>query len=184
MDPKLWGPGLWTYLHTAAASSGTPEARQAFLNLVGALGHTIPCVKCRAHFFENQRKIDIRSYMGSAEQLFMWTFRMHDAVNQAQGKVYPQRISYLEARAKYFDVKDDSEAVGSVNIDASLCEEICDGSTIQVTSNITSDGRLKASHPTPPVVSSNSSQTEITSDSNLNSKNSSQLKLKARIRKR
>lgn len=135
MDPKVWGPGLWKYLHSAAAASGTPEERAAFVALVPALGPTIPCKKCRAHFLENQRKIDIRSYMDSAERLFMWTYKMHDAVNQAQGKVYPQRISYLEARAMYFDLGDDTGAVGSVAIDQALCEEICSGSAIPVQAN-------------------------------------------------
>lgn len=142
MDPKLWGPGLWKYLHSAAAAASTPEAREAFARMVAVLGATIPCSKCKAHFLENQRKIDIRSYMGSAEQLFMWTFRMHDAVNQAQGKVYPERISYLEARALYFNVADDHSAVGPVNVDPALCEEICSNTTIAVTSNITRDGKL------------------------------------------
>lgn len=132
MDPKVWGPGLWKYLHSAAAAAGTQEEREAFVALISVLGPTIPCKKCRAHFLENQRKIDIRSYMKTAEQLFMWTFRMHDAVNQAQGKVYPERISYLEARAMYFDVGDDKGAVGSVNVDPALCEEICSSSMIPV----------------------------------------------------
>ena len=161
MDPKVWGPGLWKYLHSAAAIASTPEAINAFLAFIAVLGPTIPCKKCKAHFLENQRKIDIRSYTGSAEQLFMWTFRMHDAVNQAQGKVYPQRISYLEARAMYFDVADDNGAVGPVNVDPALCEEICSSTNVKVTSNISSDGRLI-----------------------VRSENSNHIKIKPRVRKR
>jgi len=67
---------------------------------------------------------------------------MHDAVNQAQGKVHPQRISYLEARAKYFDVGDDRGAVGAVTTDPSLCEEICSGANVKVESNIRADGSV------------------------------------------
>lgn len=125
MDPKFWGPGLWKYLHTAAAAAETPEKRDAFHNLVIAINPTLPCKVCKGHFEENRRKFDINNYKQNQESLLLWTYLMHDAVNQAQGKTGPQRPSWLEIRAQYFEVGNDVSAVGPVETDGTVCQEIC-----------------------------------------------------------
>jgi hypothetical protein len=133
MDPKVWGPGLWKYFHTAAAAADTPEKRDAFVAMIPAIHATLPCKKCKEHFAENQRKYDIRNYKQNQETLLMWTYLMHDAVNQAQGKTADQRPSWLAVRAMYFDVPTDAAAVGPVTSDLVVCKEICLGQTIPVT---------------------------------------------------
>lgn len=127
MDPKYWGPGLWKYIHTAAAAADTPEKRDAFHQLTLALLPTIPCGKCKQHFEQNLKKYDIRNYKGDQEKLLMWTFLMHDAVNLAQGKVGNQRPSWLTVRAEYFQIPDDGNAVGPSLPDQTVCQEICGG---------------------------------------------------------
>lgn len=134
MDPKFWGPGLWRYLHSAAATSDTPEKREAFHKLVIALGVTIPCDVCKAHFLENQRKFDIRSHKKDQETLLLWTYLMHDAVNQAQGKTGNMRPSFAVIRAQYFDVGNDVGAVGPVETDGAVCQEICTNQAVVLTS--------------------------------------------------
>tara|TARA_R110001632_G_scaffold200941_4_gene323670 strand:- start:4987 stop:5544 length:558 start_codon:yes stop_codon:yes gene_type:complete len=127
MDPKIWGPGLWRYLHTAAANANTKEKRDAFVKLVQALGPTIPCNNCMKHFFDHSRKVDIRNYLQSAQHLFAWTWIMHDAVNHLQKKKWPQRITHAEAIRMYFDVDKDQTIPSNIGLDSNACDEICHG---------------------------------------------------------
>lgn len=130
MDPKFWGPGLWKYIHTAASAADTPEKREAFHQFAISLLPTIPCGKCKQHFEQNLKKYDIRNFKGDQEKLLMWTFLMHDAVNLAQGKTGAQRPSWLVVRAEYFQIPDDTEAVGPVIQDQTVCQEICGGQSM------------------------------------------------------
>lgn len=125
MDPKFWGPGLWRYFHTVAAQADTQEKRDDFHALILAVAPTVPCKVCRGHFAENQRKFDIRNYKQNQESLLLWTYLMHDSVNQAQGKTGAQRPSWYEIRAQYFEVGNDAAAVGPVESDSTVCQEIC-----------------------------------------------------------
>ncbi len=136
MDARIWGEGLWKYLHTAAANSSTPEQRNEFVVMIMAIIPTLPCKVCREHFKTNMRRIDIRNYMQNQVQLFMWTFLMHDAVNQAQGKTGEDRISFLEAKQMYFEVADDTDAYGAVDYNPSICDEVCKGQTTFVSNNM------------------------------------------------
>uniref|UniRef100_A0A6C0CGR7 thiol oxidase n=1 Tax=viral metagenome TaxID=1070528 RepID=A0A6C0CGR7_9ZZZZ len=143
MDPKFWGPGLWKYIHTVAAAADTPEKRDAFHKFIIALAPTLPCKVCKGHFEENQRKFDIRNYKRDQESLLMWTYLMHDAVNQAQGKTKELRPSWVEIRAQYFEVGNDVAAVGPVQTDGTVCQEICSAQSASIVSstNITKDGK-------------------------------------------
>ena len=140
VDPKIWGPGAWKYLHTAAAGCESKEEVEAFVAFIPFFAKTIPCKKCREHFLANCRKIDIRSYMADAESLLLWTYRMHDAVNYAQiekGLRDPKdRPTWVTVRAMYFDVGDDGAVVGNGELDDALCEEICSSSIVKTTPKV------------------------------------------------
>lgn len=140
MDPKIWGPGLWKYLHTAAANANTMEKRLAFVNLVQALGPTIPCNNCMKHFLDHSRKVDIRNYLKSAQHLFAWTWIMHDAVNHLQHKKWPQRITHAEAVKMYFDVPEDQTVPSNIGLDSNACDEICHGHLAKLVDEDTIDG--------------------------------------------
>jgi hypothetical protein len=130
MDPKFWGPGLWKYIHTAAAAADTPEKREAFHQFSLSLLPTIPCGKCKQHFEQNLKRFDIRQYKKDQEALLLWTFLMHDAVNLAQGKTGASRPSWLTIRSEYFQIPDDKNAVGPGLPDQTVCQEICGGQMI------------------------------------------------------
>jgi hypothetical protein len=135
MDPSFWGPGLWKYIHTAAAASDTPQKRDAFHQFSISLMPTIPCGKCKQHFEQNLKKYDIRSYKKNQETLLLWTFLMHDAVNMAQGKTGEKRPGWLVVRSQYFDIPDDQSAVGPSPPDQMVCEEICGGQMVALPSS-------------------------------------------------
>jgi hypothetical protein len=132
IDPKVWGPSAWHFLHLTASVAHTMDDRKRFVAYINTFATIIPCQLCKDHFAKNRQNFDIKNHLESAESMLMWTFLMHDAVNFAQGKKGSQRPSWLEIRAKYFNVDNtDKNATpgSSEDYDSTLCTEIC-GATI------------------------------------------------------
>lgn len=156
MDPKIWGPGLWKYLHSAAASASSQQKRKDFVEMIKALAKTLPCEKCKAHFLQNLQTFKITDYMTSNESLFMWTYNMHDAVNVSQGKTGSQRPSFEEVYKMYFDVASDSEAVDfKKDYHDPICQDVC-------SSQMSQDKMVKLGQPSKPVPSAASINQQIT----------------------
>ena len=128
MDPKVWGPPAWRFMHLLASSCNTEVSRLNFRKYIDEFGKLIPCEVCKAHFAENRRKYDITNYMKDEEALLMWTFLMHDAVNFAQGKKGEHRPSWLEVRAMYFKTTPsdgNAQKGSSEDYDPTICSEVC-----------------------------------------------------------
>lgn len=80
---STWGPALWTFLHTAAATVDTPEA---LVQILEALPKTLPCPECRQHsedyFLVNPPCVAVRDI----ESASRYIFDFHNAVNLRLGK--------------------------------------------------------------------------------------------------
>jgi hypothetical protein len=139
MNPQIWGPGLWTFLHSTAAVSTTPQSRRDYVVLVEALANTLPCDKCKQHFRQNMRTININNYLKNEETLFMWSYLLHNAVNEAQGKSGAQKPTFDEIYRRYFNVGDDSSAVLGGEYQDKVCKQIC-------SSSASNDGTFPAEH--------------------------------------
>lgn len=115
-DPKQnWGPAIWNEFHRYA-SQYTPNKYNEFLHFLNSMITKIPCNVCKTHFIEKIGKFPPQPYMGSAEDLFLWTYIIHDIANRDITKRYyddisknkqpmntPKRsISYQEVKRVYF----------------------------------------------------------------------------------
>jgi len=150
MDPEFWGPGLWIYLHSTAAVAYTGQKRNDFVNLINVLAKTLPCDKCVQHFRKNMRTLSIRNYLKDNETLFLWTYLMHDAVNEAQGKTGAERPSFETVYRIYFDVGDDQGANFEEDYQNAICKEVCGDASAQIQKqeNTTQQSSSKNSNPT------------------------------------
>lgn len=87
-----WGHPLWTSIHTLAANyNETPQAADAFVKFMFSLVQLMPCKQCRIHLYNHLTK-DLpitSSVLSSRDNLFLWTYKLHDLVNQQLGKFSP-----------------------------------------------------------------------------------------------
>ena len=100
MDPVVWGPSMWASIHAIAI--GYPEHpssvdAQAYRNFFANLHLVLPCQACADHYKEHWKANPINNKdLQSADALFAWTVRLHNAVNSKLGK---PALTVEEARA-------------------------------------------------------------------------------------
>lgn len=93
MDPNIWGPKAWFFIHNIALTY-TPKDRDKFKIFFSTLGDVLPCTVCRNHYKENLVNAELEKGLNSNIDLFRWTVDMHNKVNKLQNK---RVISYEEA---------------------------------------------------------------------------------------
>ena len=90
MNPNIWGPYLWFFIHTLCLEySDNPnendrrKIKQFFLNL----GTIIPCEQCSEHYSQNLSSIsNIDNALTDSNSLFNWSVELHNSVNKMLGK--------------------------------------------------------------------------------------------------
>ncbi len=87
----IWGPNLWTILHSAAERIGTcilkrlpQEESRIWVGLLRSLQFTLPCPQCKKHYAKYLSTHPIISF--TKESIRSWLFVLHDLVNQDTGK--------------------------------------------------------------------------------------------------
>lgn len=84
-----WGPPLWKSLHYIAL--GMPDSPSSvdkanYATFYNTLHTVIPCGVCANHYEEMLRDYPVHDHVGSANDLFAWTVRIHNMVNERLGK--------------------------------------------------------------------------------------------------
>ena len=102
MQIGVWGPSLWTFLHTYSFQYGddmgqpTKQERDQALAFFINLQHIIPCKICRAHYTKH---ISLHPpAVATRDTLSRWVVKIHNIVNVNTGK--PQ-VSYEHVKEHY-----------------------------------------------------------------------------------
>ncbi len=85
MDPAVWGPHLWFFLHSMSfayakdKNNPTPEEKYYMYQFLESLKYVLPC-SCKKnyskHFNSNPPKLNSR------RELFEWLVDLHNLVNK------------------------------------------------------------------------------------------------------
>jgi len=76
------GPPTWTVLHSFAAAY-TSDQRKVFRGFIKSLGKLFPCSICRSNWKKKLEILPLEPYLGNNNDLFFWTYCIHDMVNEA-----------------------------------------------------------------------------------------------------
>ena len=82
MDPNLWGPSLWTFLHYLSLSypeNPTTDEQELIFNYLSSLQKIIPCEKCRKKFNKHLDSMEVEVLLGR-DNLVRWLFNIHNLV--------------------------------------------------------------------------------------------------------
>jgi len=89
MDPEIWGPHGWYFLHSitlAYPDNPTEDDKIYHKNFFESLKNILPCDKCRNHYDQNLITYPIENHLENKESLFKWLVDVHNRVNIDNGK--------------------------------------------------------------------------------------------------
>ena len=89
MDPEVWGPQYWAFLHTVAANypeAPTPTERKVHYRLVHNLHEFLPHRAIAADFRRLLEANPVTPYLDKREDLIRWVHHIHNEVNRKLGK--------------------------------------------------------------------------------------------------
>jgi len=99
MEPNIWGPAGWTFLHSITfqyPEDPTDIDKRKYYTFFNSLKNVIPCPTCREHYETNFEKIQIR--LNNRQELIEWLIDIHNEVNSSSGK---KEYSYDEVYQLY-----------------------------------------------------------------------------------
>ena len=85
----FWGPPFWVSIHSTAAAY-KPEKAAAFKRFIQSLPELLPCEECCKNLAANLVKHPVDNYLRNNHDLFMWSYILHDAVNQEHNHRKPR----------------------------------------------------------------------------------------------
>ena len=105
INPLVWGPSIWSVLHTISFYCKTPEQAQQFIALCQLLTKLLPCESCREHF--TKLIYTNRFNYQNQESCFKYTYQLHSEVNNRLGKISPSYDYIYKLYSNYSCSEDD-----------------------------------------------------------------------------
>lgn len=100
-NPNIWGPSLWNFLHLSSMYyPETPSyiVRENTVNFINSIPYTLPCMECRIHASNYIQQFDLSKVAMSRDNLFLFYFNFHNAVNARKNKPI---FTFEQALKKY-----------------------------------------------------------------------------------
>jgi len=101
MDPNLWGPSAWYFLHSLTYSypvEPSLDDKKAIENFFDSLSLLLPCTVCKTNYREHFTESPIREHSGSRETVVKWLIDIHNKVNIDTGKPKVEYETILKLR--------------------------------------------------------------------------------------
>ena len=103
LDPKIWGPHYWFFIHTAAMTYPIrPNAvtKKKYYEFIQNLPLFIPVESMSGEFSKLIDKYPVTPYLDNRESLIRWTHFIHNKINQ---KLEKPQISLSDFYIKYYE---------------------------------------------------------------------------------
>ena len=103
LDPKIWGPHYWFFIHTVAMTYPIrPNAvtKKKYYEFIQNLPLFIPVESLSGEFSKLIDKYPVTPYLDNRESLIRWTHFIHNKINQ---KLEKPQISLSDFYIKYYE---------------------------------------------------------------------------------
>lgn len=96
MDPEIWGPPTWIFLHTVTLNypnNPTIYDKKYYKHFFINLHNILPCEWCSKNYKQHLQKYPIDNYLHTKKNLVQWLINIHNEVNKIFNK---KTIDYFE----------------------------------------------------------------------------------------
>ncbi len=103
LDPKVWGPHYWFFLHTIAITyPHHPNAvtKKTYYDLIQNLHVFLPVEKIAREFSQLLDQYPITPYLDNRESFVRWTWFIHNKINE---KLEKPKISMEDFYTQYYE---------------------------------------------------------------------------------
>jgi len=113
MRTKIWGPTAWFFLHSSAMAYPKKidinnkehlKIKNSMKEFLYNLGNILPCPICGYSYniYIKEDKYNIDSALIGRNELFYWTYIIHERVNDKLGVPMCDRPTYMDVVKKYY----------------------------------------------------------------------------------
>jgi hypothetical protein len=103
LEPKVWGPHYWFFLHTIAISyPNYPNAvtKKKYYDFIQNIPLFIPIDKIASDFSKLLDQYPVQPYLDNRESLVRWLWFIHNKINK---KLEKPQISLNDFYVKYYE---------------------------------------------------------------------------------
>jgi hypothetical protein len=103
LDPKIWGPHYWFFLHTLSMTyPKNPNAvnKKKYYEFIQNLPLFIPVESISGEFSKLLNKYPVAPYLDNRESFIQWVHFIHNKINE---KLEKPQISLNEFYVKYYE---------------------------------------------------------------------------------
>jgi mitochondrial FAD-linked sulfhydryl oxidase len=105
MNPSIWGPSAWLFLHTitiAYPTCPTNEDKANIKNFFMSLQYILPCPTCKNNYKNHIKELPLTdNILNSREKLIKWLIDLHNLVNKENNK---KELTYDQVQNIYSDI--------------------------------------------------------------------------------
>lgn len=110
MNPKIWGPRAWIFLHSITLAypvNPTYQDMDNYKRFFESLKYVLPCESCKEHFTDNIKKYPLTDQiLRSKDLLCKWLIDIHNSVNMSTGK---RVLTYQQVFDIYTSIYDENK---------------------------------------------------------------------------
>lgn len=103
LDPKVWGPHYWHFLHTIAITyPNNPNAitKKKYYEFINSLPLFLPVASISSDFTKLLNLYPVQPYLDNRESFVRWVWFIHNKINE---KLEKPKISLNDFYVKYYE---------------------------------------------------------------------------------
>ncbi len=84
MNPDIWGPPAWTFLHSitfAYPNNPTDVNKKNYAQFFNSLAPVLPCATCSYNYRQNLIDDPVENHLSNKKSLIKWLINVHNKVN-------------------------------------------------------------------------------------------------------
>tara|TARA_Y100000385_G_C13095214_1_gene640871 strand:- start:1922 stop:2362 length:441 start_codon:yes stop_codon:yes gene_type:complete len=111
MEPNIWGPGAWTFLHSITLNypdNPSIQDKKIYKDFFMMLPNILPCTICRHNLNKHYNELPINFALSNKETLSKWLVEIHNKSNAIDNKKIITYQEFLKIYEKKYENSNES----------------------------------------------------------------------------